>query len=110
MTDTTELAAAYRALARRLDGPPNIDDLKAVYLELSFLVGQVQGAVHEAARTSGTATRTVAAETSLTQLKSSVRQIGFEIRLASPAALQIGLQTALGHAIQTLQWLDEDAR
>lgn len=105
MTDRSEIASACRELARRLEGPPQIDRLKAVYLDLSLLVGQIQGAVNDARRHSDQTPATLAAQGSFDEFKRTVRQVGFDIRLASPAALQVGMQTALNHALETLEQL-----
>lgn len=108
MTDRTGLKATCRELANRLEGHPQTADLKAVFLDISILVGEIQGALNEAIRTGGTKPQTQAAEASFEQLKNSVRQVGFDIRLASPAALQVGMLTALDHAVHTLDCLDEN--
>ncbi len=102
MTDRSEIAAACRELARRLEGPPQIDRLKAVYLDLSILLGQIQAVLNDAQRQRGQTPETLAAQASFEELRRSVRQVGFDIRLASPAALQVGMQTAVDYALQSL--------
>ena len=105
MIDLDELRSACCELMDRLDGPPQIDRLKAVYLELSFLTGQLQGAVNGVARAHGETSELRSAQASFESFASSLRQVGFDIRLASPAALQIGLQAALEHALEALDHL-----
>jgi hypothetical protein len=99
MSDLSTLHDACRQLERRLEGPANWDRLKAIYLDLAPLIGQVQGAVSEAARAGQDVTE---AQQSLDALKATARQVGLDIRLASPEALQIGLQTAVEQAEETL--------
>ena len=79
--------------------------LRAAYLELATVAGQLQGAVAERAR-SGAGPDSTDLEALLERLKSELRQVGFDIRLASEAALAIGLQTALGDALAILDRLD----
>lgn len=106
MIDRDELRASCRNLAARLDGTPQWPVLKAVYLDLATLVGRLQGVVNDAIRSYGASEETRAAEASLARVKSSVRQVGLDIRLSSEAALSMGLQTALESACETLDWLD----
>lgn len=106
MSEREELRESGRALARRLEGASQFDDLKAIYLDLSVLVGQVQGAVHDAGRSGGARDNLTAAQASFEEFRRSVRQVGFDIRLASPAALQVGMQTALDHARRTMELLE----
>jgi hypothetical protein len=109
LTDRSEIAFACRDLARRLEGPPQSDRLKAVYLDLSMLLGRIQGALNDALRRNGPTPETLAAQASFEDLRRTVRQVGFDIRLATPAALQVGMQTALSHAQETLDHLtDQD--
>lgn len=108
MRDTPALAASCDELARRLEGQPTIDEVKAVYLELSVLLGQIQGAVHEAARRRAPDAALSGPEESFERFKRSARQVGLDIRLASPAALQVGLQTALAYARETLRRLEAE--
>ena len=105
MTDRSELVSACRELERRLEGSPQTDRLKAVYLDLSMLLGRIQGALNDAQRHSGQTPETLAAQVSFDELRRTVRQVGFDIRLASPTALQVGLQTALEQALETLDHL-----
>ena len=106
MPDPAHLTSACRELMDRLDGPPQIDRLKAVYLELSFLTGQLQGAVNDTARAQGETREVQFARASFESFKSSLRRVGFDIRLASPAALQMGLQASLEHALEALDHLE----
>jgi hypothetical protein len=102
MPDLSALHEDCRQLSRRLAGPANWDRLRAVYLDLAPLIGQLQGAVSEAARSGADVTE---AQRFLDALKATARQVGLDIRLASPEALQIGLQTALEQAEEVLQAL-----
>jgi hypothetical protein len=95
-------------LEKRLAGRPQIAELKAVYLELSTVTGQIQGALHETTRESGPTSRIREAESKFEEFKRTLRQVGFDIRLASPSALQVGMQTALDHALQTLAYLADE--
>jgi hypothetical protein len=106
MTDLAALRASCQELAARLQGPPDWERLRSVYLDLAPVVGELQGAVSEYERTHSEAEEGRRAEAALGELKESFRQVGLNIRLASPAALQVGLQTALRSAAETLDWLE----
>jgi protein involved in temperature-dependent protein secretion len=108
MPDSTRLQTACRELAQRLEGQPSAAELKSVYMDLSHLQGQIQGALHDALRAGGMTPQVRAAEQSFEQFKRTLRQVGFDIRLASPSALQVGMQTALDHALQTLTYLEDE--
>jgi len=103
-SDLSILRDTCRELCRRLEGAANWDRLRAVYLHLAPFIGQVQGAVSEAARAGQDVTE---AQQSLAALKATARQVGLDIRLASPEALQIGLQTAVEQAEETICLLDK---
>lgn len=105
MSDLSQIASTCRELEHRLEGPPQIDHLKAVYLDLSMVLGQIQGALNDAQRHSGQAPGALAAQASFEELRRAVRQVGFDIRLATPAALQVGMQIALSYAFETLEHL-----
>ena len=106
MADLAALRDACRQLARRLEGPAGWDRLRAVYLDLAPLIGQLQGAVSEAGRAGDDVP---AARESLDALKATARQVGLDIRLATPEALQMGLQTAVEQAAETVQRLEGQA-
>ena len=104
-TDLTALRESCSALNARLNGQPHWPELRAIYLDLSLLVGQIQGAVGERGRGAGGPLDVRGAQEALGALKSSVRQVGLDIRLASEPALRLGLETALEHAGVTLDCL-----
>jgi hypothetical protein len=96
-------------LAARLDRRPDWQGLRAVYLELAPMMGQLQGAVGSARRQHGDGA--AGAEAALDGFKTGVRAVGLDIRLASESSLALGLQTALQQARETLAALrsiDED--
>src|SRR5437764_15359836 len=98
MLDLAELRAECHRLQARLQGRPNGDRLKAVYMDMAPLIGQLHGAVNQTARSSGEIEAVAAARVSLEDLKVTARQVGFDIRLSSDAALASGLPTALEQA------------
>lgn len=77
-----------------------------MYLELSVLAGRLQGAVGEYARLRGETDVGREAESKLEQIKTSVRRVGLDIRLAPESALLMGMQLALGSIDETLDLLD----
>ena len=107
MSEISAIAEGYEALRARLDGSSD-DALFRVYMELAPLIGQIQGAVSAARRRAGEVP-IEAAEQSLEALKTSTRQVGLDIRLASPAALRMGLESALHHAGEAIHALQEVA-
>jgi hypothetical protein len=104
--DREDLRTACRDLALKLEGEPQWPALKAAYLDLATLVGRLQGAVSEAARTQGPNDELRAAEAGLETLKATTRQVGLDIRLASERALAVGLRMALESAAEVLNALD----
>ena len=104
--DTVTMRQTCERLTRRLTGEPSWAELRAVYLELAPLVGQLQGAVGEAERRHETSDELRAAREALERLKASTRQVGRDIRLASPAALALGLGTSLEEARGVLTHLE----
>ena len=104
MADLSALRDECRQLSRRLAGPANWDRLRAVYLDLAPLIGQLQGAVNEATRSGEDVG---AAQQALDALKATARKVGLDIRLASPEALQIGLQTAMEQAEEVIDALEQ---
>ena len=103
--DVAVLRASCRELAARLEGKPDWDTVRAVYLELAPLVGELQGAVGEYTHAHGEAEEARRAEAAFAQARASFRRVGLDIRLASPGALAMGLETALQSALETLDWL-----
>jgi len=106
MTDLQDLKERCRRLEARLQGQPHWPELRGVYLELVTVVGQLQGAVGESSRAHGETEEARMAERSFERLKSSSRKVGLDIRLASEAALLVGLQDSLQSAFETLDWLE----
>jgi hypothetical protein len=100
-----ELRETCLALRRRLEGQPHWPELRAVYLELAPLAGQLQGAVRERIRAEGGTEESRQAEASLSRLQAGMRQVGLDIRLASEPALLLGLQTCLESALETVDYL-----
>ncbi|MGH2441624.1 MAG: hypothetical protein ACRDFX_00470 [Chloroflexota bacterium] len=92
-------------MEKRLEGSPEWSEIKAVYLDLTTLTGQLQGLVSQRAHGSGTSGSETEAERTLLQLKAILRQVGLDIRLSSGAALTLGLRTGLEMAHQTLDAL-----
>ena len=105
MSDLAEVRAECCRLAARLEGKPDGSALRAVYLDMATVVGRLQGAVSEARRVSNNRDAVEQAEAALSQLKGSLRQVGLDIRLASPSTLALGLQSAVGSALETLDHL-----
>jgi hypothetical protein len=105
--DVTRTRAEIERLSAGLEGQPDWPELRSVYLDLSTLAGQLQGAVGDARREAGDTPAVQTAASALERLKAEVRQIGLDIRLASPQALLIGLQTALASAEETVAALAE---
>ncbi len=104
MNQSDELEAVCAQLARRLEGSRDASDLRAIYLELFPIVAQLRGLVHE----SVTSFDNVATETVQQQLAGTeaiARRVALDMRLASPAALKLGLQTALVHVQRTMELL-----
>ena len=106
--ETAELREECRLLQLRLEGHPHAPDLHRIYLDLVPLVGRLQGLVSERLRRSDQTEALRAAQEPLEQLKSTVRQVGLDIRLASEAALQVGLQRALECAFEVLDLLERE--
>lgn len=106
MIDRVALRADNDQLTHRLAGTPRWPELRAVYLDLTTLVDQLQGTLSEAAREDSESTSLDDARSALARLKAATRQAGFDIRLASEPALAFGLQAALQHAIEFLDCLD----
>lgn len=106
MSDNAAMRASCRRLMARLEGQPAWPELRAIYLDLAPLIGELQAAVTEAARSLAESDGARQAQDALDLLKASSRQVGLDIRLASEPALRVGLQIALQHALDTLDALD----
>lgn len=65
-----------------------------------------QGAVAEAGRQHDAGDELRAAQEAFDRLKASSRQVGLDLRLASPAALALGLRMALDGVQDVLAHLD----
>jgi hypothetical protein len=105
MSDLADVRAECEKLAARLEGKPEWAALRAIYLDMATVVGRLQGAVGEARRASNNHDAVKQAEATLIELKGSLRQVGLDIRLASPPALAFGLQSAVESALATLDHL-----
>lgn len=105
MIDLVQTREHSRRLAERLQGQPHWPELRAVYLELATVVGQLQGAVGESTRAHGETEEARMAALAFERLKASSRKVGLDIRLASERALLLGLQDALRSVEETLDWL-----
>jgi len=105
MSDLAGVRAECRQLAARLEGKPDWAALRAIYLDMATVAGRIQGAVSEARRASDNHDMVDRAEAALTEAKGNLRQVGLDIRLASPAALALGLRSAVGSALEALDHL-----
>jgi hypothetical protein len=94
-------------LAERLDLTPTWPVISAAHRDLATIVGQVQGMVSTARREHGETAELRSAEEALDRLKTGVRKVGLDIRLASEPALAIGVQTSIDNALETLGWLEQ---
>lgn len=106
MSDAMTIRDTCRLLKERVQREPQLPELRSVYLDLSPVIGQIQGLVAEAVRRAPADETVSRAEASLADLKAVARQVGLDIRLASPGALTMGLLTALERAEETLGWLE----
>ena len=106
MADTAQIRETCREISARLEGRPAWPELRAVYLDMAPLVGQLQGLVNDARRAHGGGVETLESARALEQLKAQLRQVGLDMRLASEPALLMGLQMALESAAQTLDRLE----
>jgi len=104
MNQSDELEALCAQLARRLEGSPGASDLRAIYLELIPIVAQLRGIVHESVRLFDDVAAG-AVQQQLAETEAIVRRVALDMRLASPAALKLGLQTALEQVHRTVQLL-----
>ena len=107
MTDIAALREECSRLSERLERDVAWSELNAIYLELAPLIGKLQGAVGEHRGVCGDSPSSRCAEDALDRLKRTARQIGLDMRLASPAATAIGLQTAMESARETIDCLEQ---
>lgn len=108
MTDLGALRQECSRLSERLEIGRSWGELNAIYLDLAPFIGRLQGAVSEDRHMRGDPLASRDAEESLDRLKTTARQIGLNIRLASPGATAIGLQTAIESALETIQCLESE--
>lgn len=106
MSDTASLRDSVQAIQARLAQAPGWPQLRAAHLDLVTTAGQLQGAVHERRRVAGETQALRDAETALDAMQAGVRQVGMDIRLASEAALRLGLESCLAEAYAVLDALD----
>lgn len=104
MNQSDELEVVCAQLARRLEGSPGGSELRAIYLELIPIVAQLRGIVHESVRLFDDAAAE-AMQQQLAETEAIARRVALDMRLASPAALTLGLQTALVHVQRTVKLL-----
>src|SRR5438270_13298400 len=102
MIDLQTLTDRYRRLSTRLEGQTSYDEVRAVFLELASQVGELEAAVNERVKGRETSLDAQQARLALDQMKASLRAVGLDIRLASPPAIAIGLETVLESALETL--------
>lgn len=101
------LQAQCRELLARVDSTSEYDRLRAVYMDLAPLMGEIHGVVMREVRRQGDTPATGEAQAAMESLRAAARQVGLDIRLASPAALALGLRTSLELAQRALQALDK---
>lgn len=106
MADVTDMRSRCRQLTAQIEGQPTSSALRTVYLQLGPLVGELKGMVGERRRKQGDTEAVRAAEGALEQLERIARKVSLDMRLASPGALQIGLQSSLESALETLDCLE----
>jgi hypothetical protein len=108
--DLPGMRAQCELLLERLDGAPTVPQLRAVFMDLAPLIGEIQGAVLARRREVGNSLDVREAEAGLDRLKVGSRQVGAEIRLASEDALALGLRTTLGEAMEVIAILERSLR
>ncbi len=106
MVDRSDIRTSCLDLQVRLQSDSSSDAIKPAYLDLSIVLGRLHGALNEEIRIHGHAPRMLQAQREFDSMSKIVRQVGFDLRLASPPALRLGLQTALAGAIHLLDVLD----
>lgn len=104
--DVVALRDAGEALQMRLDRSSKMVEVHGIYLALAPLIGAIQGAVGTCRSAGGSDAAAAEAEEALQRLKATARQVGADIRLASPAALTLGLQAALDEALRAVDALE----
>ena len=104
MTDLQAIRTECRRLSAELEGQPHWEELRRIYLELAPLMGELQGAVSASIRERGAAQPL---QQQLEELKTTVRQVGLDIRLASEGALAMGLRVSLERAEELLDRLEQ---
>lgn len=102
----SELRPEWLAVQAQLERRQTNQSLHGIYLELAPLVGRLQGAISDSARSDDRNGALRQAEESFEQLKASYRKVGLDIRLASGRAILIGLQSVAQYGLDTLDHLD----
>jgi hypothetical protein len=105
--DNASIRDELLGLAQRLHRSPKWPVIAAAHRDLATVVGQLQGMVSTARREHGETADLQSAEEALDRLKSSVRRVGLDIRLASEPALAIGVQTSIDYALEILDRLKQ---
>lgn len=108
--DLAALRAECETILTRLDRSPKVPEVHGIHMALAPLIGEIQGAVGACRREGGSIEAVEEAEAALQRLKASARRVGADIRLASPGALTLGLQTALGEALQAIDAVEQSRR
>jgi len=96
------LRAECLALAEAAGDPQRLPDIRAAYLTLVTLLGQVSGQIGEVSRLQPQNDAVREATMALERAKRAARQVGLDIRLASPSALAYGIHAAALGAVQAL--------
>jgi hypothetical protein len=81
--------------------------LRAIYLALTPIVAQLQGAVDDRVRSHGDTAGTQEMVQAFGRVRASHRQTGLDIRLASEAATMVGLEEVFRAAEEMLSFLEQ---
>jgi hypothetical protein len=104
--DLVAIRAECEILLDRLDKGALWADLRAIHMDLAPIIGQIQGAVGTRLRDIGSTPDALEASAALDRLKADSRRVGADIRLASEAALSLGLRVALSDALAAVSALE----
>lgn len=105
MSTYPELNALLQELIGRLAKVRSVPKLRELYLDLVPVTAQLQAAVGECLRANPQRNEARQAGAAFDRHRAQSRQVGLDIRLASPSALSMGLQAALESAEEALSWL-----
>lgn len=104
--DLVAMKAQVELLRGRLNGAPSWQEVRAIYMDLAPLIGEIQGAVSTRRREAESQAEVEEAAAALERLKSSARKVGADIRLGSVPGLTMGLWAALGKAMAAVDCLE----